>query len=72
MTWREVAGEVGREGVMTWREVAGEVGKEGVMTWREVAGGSKAGRKGRGHAGMTTSSGEKKNIALKSHTSVQY
>ena len=29
MTWREVAGEVGREGVMTWREVAGEVGKEG-------------------------------------------
>ena len=31
MTWREVAGEVGREGVMTWREVAGEVGKKGVM-----------------------------------------
>ena len=29
MTWREVAGEVGKEGVMTWREVAGEVGKEG-------------------------------------------
>ena len=29
MTWREVAGEVGKEGVMTWREVAGEVGREG-------------------------------------------
>ena len=29
MTWREVAGEVGKEGVMTWREVTGEVGKEG-------------------------------------------
>ena len=29
MTWREVAGEVGKEGVMTWREVAGEVRREG-------------------------------------------